>query len=188
MITHRHLHSPPRTPAPAPAPPAHPDAALRPGRFSPPRRRWPGVLAAAAVGGAVAAAIVSSYYDSRSLGERLDAGIQATESGVRQQVDGLRQGAAAAAARGEAATQALAVTLSDTGITAAVKTALAADPGLSALRIEVDTHDGVVTLSGPAPDAKARERAAVIAAAPQGVKRVDNHLSVAAAIGERPPN
>lgn len=73
-------------------------------------------------------------------------------------------------------------TLTDAGITASVKTALAADPALSALQINVDTHDGVVTLSGPAPDEKARDRAAVLAAAPDGVHQVDNRLVVLAPV------
>jgi osmotically-inducible protein OsmY len=38
-----------------------------------------------------------------------------------------------------------------------------------------------VTLAGPAPDAQARERAAVLAAVPQGVRSVDNRLVVSAA-------
>jgi osmotically-inducible protein OsmY len=59
-----------------------------------------------------------------------------------------------------------------------VKAALAADPALSVLKINVDTDNGVVLLTGPAPDEKARERAAVLAAAPAGVVRVDNRLVV----------
>jgi osmotically-inducible protein OsmY len=72
-----------------------------------------------------------------------------------------------------------ATALNDAGITAAVKTALAADPRLSAVKIDVDTRGGVVSLEGPAPDEKSRERAEVLAAAPEGVVRVDNRLVVA---------
>ena len=68
--------------------------------------------------------------------------------------------------------------MGDAGITAKVKAALAADPTLSALSIDVDTHDGIVTLKGPAPDAKSRDRAGVLAAAPEGVRSVDNQLHV----------
>jgi BON domain len=53
-----------------------------------------------------------------------------------------------------------------------VKTALAADPALSALQIDVTTRDGVVTLEGPAPSEDARSRASVLAAAPAGVVKV----------------
>ena len=67
---------------------------------------------------------------------------------------------------------------SDARITAEVKSQLGADPQLSAMRIDVDTHDGVVTLKGPAPDEATRARATQIAAAPQGVMRVENHLTI----------
>jgi hypothetical protein len=68
--------------------------------------------------------------------------------------------------------------VSDSTITAEVKSALAADPKLSALRIEVDTSNGVVTLTGPAPDEESKSRATQIAAAPKGVMRVENRLEV----------
>ena len=68
--------------------------------------------------------------------------------------------------------------VSDSTITAQVKTALAADPQLKALRIEVDTNNGVVTLTGPAPDEQSKSRATQIAAGPKGVMRVENRLAV----------
>jgi hyperosmotically inducible protein len=153
--------------------------ALRGESFVMRKRRWPGLLAAGLVGSAVAAAIVSGLYDDRSLGERLDAGVntasQTLDQGVgsaQQAAGGVVQGTAEAMSRvGEA--------IGDANITASVKAALATDPGLSALAIEVSTQDGVVRLDGPAPDATARERAGMIAAAPQGVTRVDNRLVVA---------
>lgn len=153
-------------------------ASMRSARFSPRRRHWPGVLAAALLGAGIAAAMVSSYYDSRSIGQRIDATVGAAEQTVKSQVDGIKAGASVAADTGTATTGRLAGSLNDAGITAAVKTALAADPSLSALKIEVETHDGVVTLAGPAPDEKARDRAAVLAAAPDGVRSVDNRLVV----------
>ncbi len=142
------------------------------------RRHWPGVLAAAIIGAGIAAAAVSSFYDSRTLGQKLDATVAAGGEKVQQQVDGLKAGANEAARDSAKATDRVAVALGDAGITAAVKTSLAADPGLSAVKIDVSTEGGVVSLAGPAPDAKARDRAEVLAAAPQGVVRVDNRLVV----------
>ena len=130
-------------------------------------RRWPGVLFLTVVVAGITALVVSSYYDRRSPGEKIDAAVQS----LRDSADTAAQGGAQA---GESASLALA----DTGITASVKTALAADPTLSVLKIEVDTEAGVVSLTGPAPDEKSRERAAVLAAAPPGVVRVDNRLVV----------
>ena len=152
--------------------------AMRSASFKPPRRHWPGVLAATVLGAAIAAAFVSSYYDDRSLGTRLDNTVAAAGSTVERGVSDLR-GAATGAATGTAvAADRVAGALNDTGITAAVKTALAADPSLSALKIEVNTTQGVVRLDGPAPDPRSRERAGVLAAAPDGVRQVDNRLVV----------
>lgn len=83
----------------------------------------------------------------------------------------IRQGAKEAGA-------AVAEATSDARITAEVKSQLGADPQLSAMRIDVDTQHGVVTLTGPAPDEATRSRATQIAAAPKGVMRVENHLTI----------
>jgi hypothetical protein len=70
------------------------------------------------------------------------------------------------------------VELEDAGITAKVRTALSTDAVLSAVPIAVSTEHGVVKLEGEAPDAQARERATVVAAATTGVKGVDNRLTL----------
>lgn len=161
-------------PPPQPlSPPAPLSGSLRAQEFRPPRRRWPGLLAAAIVGGGITAAAVSSFYDHRSFGARIDAGVGSVREALHMTASDT------AAAAGQAA-EAAAAAVGDAAITAAVKTALAADPALSALRIEVNTTDGVVRLDGPAPDARARQRAEMLAAAPQGVVRVDNRLVVEA--------
>ena len=67
---------------------------------------------------------------------------------------------------------------SDVSITASVNAKLAKDPELSALRINVDTKDGAVTLTGPAPTQAAKDRAATLAREVEGVKSVTNNLSV----------
>lgn len=139
--------------------------------YRPKRRIWPGLLGAGVLGAIAAALVVSNVYDPRSVGQKVDASIAAVKQGAQET-------AAAATEQGARATESAAAVLDDAGITAAVKTALAADPALSALKIAVDTTDGVVRLSGPAPDAVARERAGVLAAAPKGVRSVDNLLTV----------
>ena len=68
----------------------------------------------------------------------------------------------------------------DAGITAKVNAALASDKDLSAIKINVDTKDGVVTLTGPAPTSTAKERASEIAKAVKDVKSVNNQLTVTA--------
>ncbi len=67
----------------------------------------------------------------------------------------------------------------DAAITVAVNAELAKDAQLSALRIDVDTLDGRVTLAGSAPNDAARDRATLLAQGVKGVKSVDNRLAVA---------
>jgi len=67
---------------------------------------------------------------------------------------------------------------SDSGITGSIKTRYVAEPGLSALKIDVDTHDGVVTLNGVVKDEEARQRAEKVASSVKGVKSVKNHLTI----------
>lgn len=68
----------------------------------------------------------------------------------------------------------------DAAITTKINAELAADKDLSAIRIDVDTKNGVVTLTGPAPSASARDRAAEIAKNVKGVTSVNNQLTVKA--------
>jgi osmotically-inducible protein OsmY len=68
--------------------------------------------------------------------------------------------------------------MSDTAITASIKTDYLKDPDLSVLKIDVDTHGGVVTLNGLAADEAARTRAEKLASAVKGVREVRNFLVV----------
>ncbi len=160
---------------------ASPIRSMRSNEFRPRRAFWPGLLGAAIIGGIVAAAVVSNYYDDRTVGARVDASVAAAGAAVNNGVEDLR-GAASGAAQGTAeAADRVAGSLGDAVITAAVKTALAADPSLSAAKIDVSTTRGSVRLEGPAPDNKSRQRAEVLALAPNGVVGVENRLVVAAA-------
>ena len=127
--------------------------------------------------------------------EAQQAGREAAEAGRELKADaaeagrGLKADAAAATAeaRAEAAKAGEAIKegardaaglASDVAITASVNARLAKDPDLSALRINVDTKDGAVTLTGPAPNESAKDRAATLAREVDGVKSVTNNLSV----------
>jgi hyperosmotically inducible protein len=68
--------------------------------------------------------------------------------------------------------------IDDATITAKVKTALIGETGMNALHINVDTANGVVTLSGTVDSPSSVERATQVAMAVQGVKLVDNRLTV----------
>ena len=66
----------------------------------------------------------------------------------------------------------------DAGVTASVKTKMAADPDVSALQIEVDTQNGVVTLTGNVNSATEKEQAIRIARDTSGVRDVVDMITV----------
>jgi osmotically-inducible protein OsmY len=70
--------------------------------------------------------------------------------------------------------------ITDAAITSEVKTKFLAEPGVSGLNINVDTNNGVVTLSGNVKSKAEAAKAMSIARDSKGVKRVVNHLKMAA--------
>ncbi len=129
--------------------------------------------------------------DDRTVGQKVDAAVERTEQAAANMKDEARQGMANAESEarsagntvGEKAArmgETIADKVDDATITASVNADLARDPDLSAIRINVDTKDGVVTLTGPAPSASAKDRAADIARGVKGVASVNNNLEVRA--------
>ncbi len=70
------------------------------------------------------------------------------------------------------------IAIDDTGITAKVKAAILAEPGLKTLQISVKTINGIVTLSGSVGTAANRDTVEGLAGAVAGVSRVKNDLVV----------
>lgn len=68
--------------------------------------------------------------------------------------------------------------LDDAAITAKVKTAILAEPGLKSLEISVDTVQNVTTLTGTVDSQQSSDKAQQVAAAVSGVKSVENKLVV----------
>lgn len=66
----------------------------------------------------------------------------------------------------------------DAALTAKVKTKFLADTSISGLKIDVDTRNDVVTLSGTVPTAAEKRRAVEVARATDGVKSVVDNLKV----------
>jgi hyperosmotically inducible protein len=77
-----------------------------------------------------------------------------------------------------AAVLATACAQSDPGITTAVKTKLAADDTVKSYRIDVDTKDRVVTLTGAVDTPTAKTRAVELARNTEGVRDVVDQLAV----------
>ena len=70
------------------------------------------------------------------------------------------------------------VAIDDAEITAKVKAAIFAEPGLKTLQISVDTVKGVVTLTGSVNSQANRDRAKALASSVTGVKAVENRLAI----------
>ena len=68
--------------------------------------------------------------------------------------------------------------IGDAAITTAVKTKFLADPNVSGLKIDVDTANGVVTLTGNLPNATEKARAIELARETTGVKSVTDRLKI----------
>jgi osmotically-inducible protein OsmY len=108
---------------------------------------------------------------SRDLGEGL------AEAG-RDVGEGLGEAGRAAAEGAEELGARVEPHLRDAALTAAVKARLAADPEVDAFAIDVDTVDGVVTLSGKVESAAQRDEAAELARGTDGVSEVVNRIEV----------
>ena len=78
----------------------------------------------------------------------------------------------------------------DAGVSTNVKTKLAADDTVKAYQIDVDTRNGVVTLTGTVENAAAKEQAVTIARNTDGVRDVVDQITVGAAAttGDRDDN
>jgi hyperosmotically inducible periplasmic protein len=130
--------------------------------------------------------------EGKTVGERLDAAVASTgkaaaeakikaEQSLAKAGDAMKDATQKAEAAGAKTTGNLGTHAADLAITASVSSELVKDPELSALKIDVDTEAGVVTLTGPAPTAAARNKATAVAKQIKGVKSVSNQLTVKAA-------
>lgn len=68
--------------------------------------------------------------------------------------------------------------IDDAAITSSIKTKYAAEPNTSALKIIVETHQGVVTLAGTVPTQAEKAKAEEIARGTGGVASVVNQIEV----------
>ncbi|HEY6133919.1 MAG TPA: BON domain-containing protein [Rubrivivax sp.] len=137
-------------------------------------------IALAAIMSAAALVACSPERDNRTAGEKLDSAVAKVEQKSAEAGAEVREAAKDAKQATAGAIDAASDKARDAAITTSVNAELAKDDSLKAMRIDVDTVDGRVALRGTAPDAGARERASMLATGVQGVKSVDNQLTVAA--------
>lgn len=116
--------------------------------------------------------------DGKTVGQSIDSGIAKTEQAAKDAGNAMKEASKGAQATGSQASTTLGEKMDDVTITATVSTGLAKDPDLSAIKINVDTKDGAVTLNGPAPSAAAKDKATEIAKQVKGVTSVNNQLVV----------
>ena len=153
-----------------------------------PAHRIASILAVSALALGLAAC---GKTEEPTVGQRLDSAVEKTEqaaadarvkaeSAMQSAETKMEQGAANAEAKAKDAANTAKGAIDDATITAEVNAGLAKDPDLSALKINVDTVNGKVTLNGPAPSTVARDRAETIAKSVTGVTSVNNQLVVTA--------
>ncbi|CAN7385220.1 BON domain-containing protein [Acidovorax delafieldii] len=153
-----------------------------------PAHRVASILAVSALALGLAAC---NKTEEPTVGQRLDSAVEKTEQAAadaRVKTEGamqnaetkMEQGAANAEASAKQAANSAKGVIDDATITAQVSAGLAKDPDLSAVKINVDTVNGKVTLNGPAPSTVARDRAETIAKGVSGVTSVNNQLVVTA--------
>lgn len=116
--------------------------------------------------------------EPRTAGQVLDQTVTKVEQKSKEIGADMRAGSDKAADAAKGAGTKTSDAIRDAAITIEVKALLAKEPGLSALRIDVDTAGGRVALRGSAPTASARERATALAKTVAGVTAVDNELAV----------
>ena len=127
--------------------------------------------------------------ESQTVGQQLDTAVAKTEqasadakakaeTSMGKAEDAMKNAAQKAEASGKKTADSVGGTIDDVAITASISAELAKDAELSAIKINVDTKNGIVTLNGPAPTAAAKDKATVLAKAVKGVTSVNNMLVV----------
>ena len=119
-----------------------------------------------------------SRTDEETVGQRVDRSIDRAEQQTAKAGAEASRAVDQAKQAADQATTKVATAVTDAGITTTINAELARDPALDPSKIDVDTSQGRVVLRGSAPDDAAKERAKRIALAVNGVRGVDNYLSV----------
>lgn len=113
-----------------------------------------------------------------AMGQRTEATVENAADRTDTAANRIEESADTARANVAAEGGELGAELSDSSLTVKTKAALIGDPDLSALRIDVDTRNGVVTLRGEAASPAAVEKATMLVKGIDGVVGVDNQLRI----------
>ncbi|WP_188707640.1 BON domain-containing protein [Polaromonas eurypsychrophila] len=118
--------------------------------------------------------------DGKTVGQSIDSGIAKIGEASKDAGKAMKDATKDAQASGSQASTTMGEKIDDAIITTSVNASFAKDADLSAIKINVDTKDGVVTLNGPAPTAVAKDKATVLAKQVKGVASVNNQLVIKA--------
>lgn len=155
--------------------------------------RKPRIGSCVGIAGVLALALTVSACnradDGKTAGQQLDSAIAKTEQAAadaKAKTEGsianagaaMKDATSTAEASGKGMVEKAGDMADDAVITARLSSNFAKDPDLSAIKINVDTKGGAVTLTGTAPTEAAKEKAATIAKEMKGVSSVDNKLVV----------
>lgn len=139
-----------------------------------PQPRW--ALMASTI--ALASLAACNQPGDETVGQKIDRGIATTEQKTEAAAERAGQAMENAGQKIEAGAERAADATADAAMTAAVKAALIAAPDLSALAIDVDTNNAVVTLNGTVKSEAQKSQAVDVAAKVNGVKSVVSNLTI----------
>ena len=125
---------------------------------------WIGVAVLAT---ALAAGCERKSPSGETAGQKLDRTTERAEQKMDQAAADMKQKAGQAKDK-----------VADATITAKVKSAMIGEPNLKSLQINVDTNNGVVTLTGTVDTPQKLELATQVAQRVEGVKSVNNRLDM----------
>lgn len=140
-----------------------------------------GILAAATLTTVCAGANVLAEETVRAYQKDLvaDSSSAMDDDGADPMVGGEGDGAIGGNAPNPEPDRPMGVVIDDAGITASVKTKLLADPMVGGLKIDVDTREGVVYLTGDNMNSQAEiDQAMTLAKGASGVKTVESKMTV----------
>jgi hyperosmotically inducible periplasmic protein len=113
------------------------------------------------------ASACSDQGSAEKIGQKIDTGTETVKEKLEQSSDAAQQKLDQAGGA-----------VADAALAAQIKAKILRDPGLKAGQINVDTHDGVVVLSGTVNTPEEVIRAVQLAQSVDSVKSVENRLSV----------
>jgi hyperosmotically inducible protein len=140
----------------------------------PQQRRWALMVSTVAL----ASLAACNQPGDDTVGQKVDRGIATTERATERAAENTGKAMENAGQKIEAGAERAAEATSDAATTAAVKAALIAAPDLSAMAIDVDTKDSVVTLNGTVKTEAQKSQAVDAAAKVNGVKNVVSNLTI----------